>query len=58
MRVAATIAGAQALFPRSSDPRHQTPIRPGSVGAETVQIIGVVVGKFEAMPIAQIPLRT
>lgn len=42
--------GRVALFPRSSDPRHQTPIFPNKVGADSVEIIGVAIGKFELMP--------
>lgn len=42
--------GRVALFPRSTDPRHQAPIYPDKVGADAVQIIGVAVGKFEAIP--------
>ncbi len=50
--------GRQMLYPRSSDPRHQTPIRPDAVGAETIEIIGVVVGKFETVPVSPIQART
>lgn len=38
-----------ALLPRSSDPRHQTPIYPSKTGAESVEIIGVAIGKFEML---------
>jgi len=38
-----------ALFPRSTDPRHQSPIYPGAQGADSVEIIGVAIGKFEMM---------
>jgi hypothetical protein len=41
--------GKPALFPRSTDPRHQTPIYPAKVGAESVEVIGVAVGKFEML---------
>jgi SOS-response transcriptional repressor LexA len=37
------------LFPRSNDPRYQMPIYPGNQGAESVEIIGVAIGKFELM---------
>jgi SOS-response transcriptional repressor LexA len=50
--------GKQALLPRSSDPRHQSPLYPSKSGAEKVEIIGVVIGKFEMMPRAPVPLRS
>lgn len=37
------------LLPRSTDPRHHAPIYPNKQGAETVEIIGVAIGKFELM---------
>lgn len=46
-----------ALFPRSSDPRHQAPLYPGKQGAESVEIIGVAVGKFESMAAPRAPSR-
>ena len=33
-------------------------IRPDAVGAETIEIIGVVVGKFETVPVSPIQART
>jgi len=41
--------GKVALYPRSTDPRHQTPIYPNKVGAESVEVIGVAIGKFEML---------
>jgi SOS-response transcriptional repressor LexA len=42
--------GRTALYPRSTDPRFQAPVYPDEVGAESVEIIGVVIGKFEPIP--------
>jgi SOS-response transcriptional repressor LexA len=49
--------GKVALLPRSNDPRHQSPLYPSKGAAESVEIVGVVVGKFEMMPMPPIPLR-
>lgn len=36
-----------ALLPRSTDARHQSPIYPSKTGGDSVEIIGVAIGKFE-----------
>jgi len=49
--------GALALFPRSTDPRHQRPIYPKKTGAESVEVMGTVVGVFHQMPLPPAPFR-
>lgn len=41
--------GRVALWPLSTDARHQKPIYPDEAGAESVEIIGVAIGKFELL---------
>lgn len=48
--------GKLALWPRSTDPRHSGPIYVEKAGADTVEIIGVAVGKFEVIPVPS-PIR-
>lgn len=50
--------GKAVLVPRSTDARHQQPIYPSKGNAESVEVIGVVIGKFEMMPRASVPLRS
>lgn len=49
--------GKAALLPRSDDPRYQKPIYPNGTGAESVKIIGVVVGVFQQIPLPPAPIR-
>lgn len=39
--------GRVALYPRSTDPRFQSPVYPEDSGADEVSVIGVAIGKYE-----------
>lgn len=49
--------GKVALLPRSNDPRFQRPIYVSAAGAETVRILGVVVGVFQQIPLPPTAIR-
>lgn len=43
--------GRMALYPLSTNANHQKPIYPDQAGAESVEIIGVAIAKFENLPL-------
>lgn len=42
--------GRIALYPRSTDPRFQSPVYPEDAGADEVSVIGVAIAKHEPIP--------